>query len=157
MSFNLASRSKKDHVMSLVKEGLVIIKMNSNVIWTLDVPWLCGRNATFQCGMEEPSSVTTVLSQYNISAYVCDSSAVGCILVLHFNSAKESDSTELKCSTLGGSTAVITRLTSEACHSLTSSQPSLVQFICRRIKACFFEGEYVSNSGSLLGSGSQFI
>ena len=67
--------------------------------------------------MEEPSSVTTVLSQYNISAYVCDSSAVGCILVLHFNSAKESDSTELKCSTLGGSTAVITRLTSEACHS----------------------------------------
>lgn len=82
--------------------------MNSNIIWKLDLPRLCGRNATFQCDVEEPSSVTTVLSEYNISIYVCDSSAVGCILMLHFNSAKESDSTKLKFSTLGYSIAVIT-------------------------------------------------
>lgn len=100
--------------------------MNSTVVWKPDLPRLCGRNAAFQCGVEEPSSVPTVLSQYNSSIYVSDSSAAGCILILHFNSAKESDSTELKFSTSGGSIAGITRLNLEAYHGLTSSQHSLV-------------------------------
>lgn len=54
---------------------------------------------TFQRGLEEPSFVTKVLSEYNINICICDSAAMGCILILHVNSTKvkhgSSDSTEL--------------------------------------------------------------
>lgn len=112
-------------------------------------------------GVDGPSFVTTGFSEHTINICVCDSGALGCTQVLLLSSAKvqhgSSDSTELN----------IMRRHCRDDKVALSSVTQLNQFSVSLIpthllrdtwlEAYRSRGEHVSDSGSLLGSGCQYV